>query len=484
MLGDVACRANEANRLQHTQQPQQDIAGALEHQAAADAAHGLVGLASAAAAAAVAAAAAAADTACTLQPIVATEPTGRSSSVGIEPEEADTGIQQTAATTSPAGAATAGDPVLKLQSEHSDSPETETVSLGTEPSCAALLGPGPTPQQQQQQGTQVQEQRSSGDAAAGSLSNSPALVLKLPQLADGAVGSSPAAGVEDVVDSATAAAAEAMHLLASISSSAKQQPAAPTHHDMPAAAAADRASGAPVSAAGGVAAAAAPLGPFVGGSSKRKREAASGAVDCEVSTSGTATSSPLSGQVAEALSAAADLAGSAAATQHQLGLQQGADAAPGPMSASLDQQQLMQRLLQQQQLQSPWDMAAYNSQLTPLDLQLQQRQQALQFQLGSGLAGSCGMLQGLSAAAAAAAGGQQPAAKRQRLSGAQMAELIASVKHHVQANPERYTHCVIKDMKDKYPDLELNMGQVRAESNSERARLQSLHSSPTGSGGS
>ncbi|WIA40087.1 hypothetical protein OEZ86_013499 [Tetradesmus obliquus] len=29
------------------------------------------------------------------------------------------------------------------------------------------------------------------------------------------------------------------------------------------------------------------------------------------------------------------------------------------------------------------------------------------------------------------------------------------------ANPERYTHCVIRDMKEKYPDLELNMGQIR-----------------------
>jgi len=35
-----------------------------------------------------------------------------------------------------------------------------------------------------------------------------------------------------------------------------------------------------------------------------------------------------------------------------------------------------------------------------------------------------------------------------------MSELIASVKHHVLVNPERYTHCVIKDMKEKYPELE------------------------------
>ncbi|WIA19809.1 hypothetical protein OEZ85_005718 [Tetradesmus obliquus] len=32
---------------------------------------------------------------------------------------------------------------------------------------------------------------------------------------------------------------------------------------------------------------------------------------------------------------------------------------------------------------------------------------------------------------------------------------------HGLANPERYTHCVIRDMKEKYPDLELNMGQIR-----------------------
>jgi hypothetical protein len=31
----------------------------------------------------------------------------------------------------------------------------------------------------------------------------------------------------------------------------------------------------------------------------------------------------------------------------------------------------------------------------------------------------------------------------------------------VTANPDYYTRCVIKDMKDKYPELELDMEQVR-----------------------
>lgn len=53
-----------------------------------------------------------------------------------------------------------------------------------------------------------------------------------------------------------------------------------------------------------------------------------------------------------------------------------------------------------------------------------------------------------------------PTAKRQRLSSEQMADLVASVQHHVQANPDRYTTLVIADMAAKYPGLELNMGQV------------------------
>jgi hypothetical protein len=74
---------------------------------------------------------------------------------------------------------------------------------------------------------------------------------------------------------------------------------------------------------------------------------------------------------------------------------------------------------------------------------------------------STGSMPVSSSAAYAVAGGGEKPAKRQRLNGVQMAELVASVRHHVQANPERYTHCVIRDMKEKYPDLELNMGQVR-----------------------
>jgi hypothetical protein len=162
----------------------------------------------------------------------------------------------------------------------------------------------------------------------------------------------------------------------------------------------------------------------------------------------------------------------------------------GVVAAGYDQQQqqqLVQQLLQLQQQQQPaWDMQQYSTQVTHLQaLQMQlgaaglgaspagfaALQQQLQLQqmhphghssLGSAAAAAAAA-GGAGAAAAAAGGGggcQQPAAKRQRLSGAQMAELVASVKHHVQVNPERYTHCVIKDMKEKYPDLELNMGQV------------------------
>jgi hypothetical protein len=154
--------------------------------------------------------------------------------------------------------------------------------------------------------------------------------------------------------------------------------------------------------------------------------------------------------VAEALSAAADLTDSSmAAAAEQLALQQaGLDPSYMPAAYNQQQQQFMQQLLQLQQ-QQPWDLA-YSSHMGVLQGQ------------GSSFGPTSGAGSSAQAAAAAAVPScQQPAAKRQRLSGAQMAELVARVKHHVQANPERYTHCVIKDMKEKYPDLELNMGQVR-----------------------
>lgn len=42
----------------------------------------------------------------------------------------------------------------------------------------------------------------------------------------------------------------------------------------------------------------------------------------------------------------------------------------------------------------------------------------------------------------------------------QMAALVECVRTHVSTCPERYTQLVIKEMKDRFPDLELNMGQV------------------------
>jgi hypothetical protein len=57
-------------------------------------------------------------------------------------------------------------------------------------------------------------------------------------------------------------------------------------------------------------------------------------------------------------------------------------------------------------------------------------------------------------------GGTMPASKRQRMTPEQMSALMDSVRHHIAVNPERYTQLVMRDMKEKYPELELNMGQV------------------------
>ena len=50
--------------------------------------------------------------------------------------------------------------------------------------------------------------------------------------------------------------------------------------------------------------------------------------------------------------------------------------------------------------------------------------------------------------------------KRQRMTSEQMTVLLDSLQKNVATCPERYTQLVIKEMKDKYPELELNMGQV------------------------
>jgi hypothetical protein len=50
--------------------------------------------------------------------------------------------------------------------------------------------------------------------------------------------------------------------------------------------------------------------------------------------------------------------------------------------------------------------------------------------------------------------------KRQRLTSEQMTVLLESLHKHVATCPERYTQLVIKEMREKYPGLELNMGQV------------------------
>jgi hypothetical protein len=167
--------------------------------------------------------------------------------------------------------------------------------------------------------------------------------------------------------------------------------------------------------------------------------------------------SALAGDVAAALRAVASLArtGSDSAPPQQ---QAAAAAAAGlgglasstSLTAEQTQALAMQHLLYQHQQHAA-----------------QQQQQAaylVQMQLSAQAAAAAYLQQHhqpAAAAAAATAAARPPASKRQRLSSTQMAELVASVRHHVTANPERYTHCVIKDMKDKYPELELNMGQVR-----------------------
>jgi hypothetical protein len=309
----------------------------------------------------------------------------------------------------------------------------------------------PAVEQQQQQQHALEEPHpvcvEAAAAEPASLSpSSSALLLKVPQAPQAENQGLPvaAAGAEECVDSATAAAAEAMNLLASISAGRKQQAGNTVDQGSPAAADAGYTDAQDCGAADATAAAA---------GSKRKRESP---LAYEGATSGVAASSPLPAPVAEALSAAADLADSSMATaQDQLALQQaGLDPSYMPAAYNQQQQQFMQQLLQLQQQEQPWDLA-YNNQLGVL--------QGQGYGAGAGAACALGSSSAQAAAAAAAGGSgcQQPSSKRQRLSGAQMAELVASVKHHVQANPERYTHCVIKDMKEKYPDLELNMGQVR-----------------------
>jgi hypothetical protein len=517
-LRSFFCRANEASKQQPGAGQQQQQEGTMpEHLAAADAAHGLVGLASAAAAAAAAAAGvapsdvAAADAAqvqhvVAMQPAALEQPVPCSSAVLIKSEaaaEAPAELcceEQETAVTPPAAYSAAA----ALQARDSDSPET--VSLGGHSVSAALLAVHSALQQQQQleaQQMQLLKPDPSIEAASGatpaaaaakdgSRGCSPSLQLKLPQ-ADAAAGHA-----EDCIDSATAAAAEAMHLLSGIAAMQQhqqhqeQQPDAP-HQDLKQAAAEAAAAVssnlAAVPPPAAAAAAAAAVQPAAG--SKRKHEATAGPGQESGSCRAAAASSPLPAQLAEALSAAANLT---LQRQASLPAAQQPTAYMGVAAAGYDQQQqqqLVQQLLQLQQQQQPaaaWDMQQYSTQVTAL--------QALQMQLGaaglgaspagfaalqqqmqlqhmhphgptslSSSAAAAAAAGGVGAAAAAAAGGgggcQQPAAKRQRLSGAQMAELVASVKHHVQVNPERYTHCVIKDMKEKYPDLELNMGQVR-----------------------
>lgn len=216
------------------------------------------------------------------------------------------------------------------------------------------------------------------------------------------------------IDSAAVAAAEAMHMLASCGSL--------SDHTTAAAAA--------------------------GGCLKRRLEEPPAAAAAGINTSIAAEGSvaPSVNQIAEALAAAAGLACTSSA-------------APIP-------QQPQQLATASQELQWPSAaamlQAAAAAQQPNLQQQLQQFQQQQQQQqaaLARYNSATAAALPDAQVAAAAAAAGA-PAAKRQRLNGVQMSELVASVRHHVQVNPERYTHCVIKDMKDKYPDLELNMGQV------------------------
>lgn len=212
-------------------------------------------------------------------------------------------------------------------------------------------------------------------------------------------GVSGLAAEDSFIDSATAAAAEAMHMLASCSG--RTEPC----------------------------------------SNPLKRKPEEFATTCDEGAAATAASgqmggaeadadAPSAGQIAEALAAAAGLGSKegAAAVQLTAGLNSSSNQ---PSTSDPPLQWSSTAMLQAAAAAGPQQSLSRHDSATAVPAPI-------------------------AAEAAAAA----PAAKRQRLSGVQMAELVASVRHHVQVNPERYTHCVIKDMKEKYPDLELNMGQV------------------------
>lgn len=262
-----------------------------------------------------------------------------------------------------------------------------------------------------------QQQPGHAGAAVFDTVKSPSAPLQQQQARPSSAGAADRdnAAEDGGIDSAAVAAAEAMHMLASCRSLPESIPAA-------------------TSAAGSL---------------KRKLEespaAAAAATDGGAAESSVA---PSASQVADALAAAAGLACTSSA------------AAP-----SQNQQQQLATSRQEfhwSKLQATTGTAAgqqpdLQQQLQQFQQQYQQQQQQAALALyDSATAAALPGAQVTAAPAAAAA----PAAKRQRLNGVQMAELVASVRHHVQVNPERYTHCVIKDMKEKYPGLELNMGQA------------------------
>jgi hypothetical protein len=419
----LSCRANEALK-------QNSEVNRRESQAAADAANGLVGLAAAAAAADAtgdaAAAAAAAVVPARSGSLAAFTVTGGTSDVDtVDGDEGGVFSRERSEVPNSSG---------KLQQQQ-QAPQQPVVQL-----------PLSLPQQQQQ-GPEV--------------SPSAGLAVQQQQLSPRVGKPSDDGGV----DAAAVEAAEGLHMLMKSSGSFTERTAAGT------AAAAAAAAAAGVEAAG----------------VKRKLEESATGVEQDAAALGNPQQQQQQLQLAEALATAAGCSlaassGTAAAQQQQQ--QQLAWPAGGstPFQAAANlpamqlahiQQQLVQKLHQQQQKQQAVAAAAAGSaQPQPsaslaAALQLQHYNSAGSLAAAAAAASmpaasalSTGSMPVSSAAyAGAAAGGEKPA-KRQRLNGVQMAELVASVRHHVQANPERYTHCVIRDMKEKYPELELNMGQV------------------------
>lgn len=82
-------------------------------------------------------------------------------------------------------------------------------------------------------------------------------------------------------------------------------------------------------------------------------------------------------------------------------------------------------------------------------------------QRGATVAGSGRLVGEASSRSSGAASMGGGGGSKRRMTSEQMAALVESVRTHVKSCPDRYTQLVIGDMRDRWPGLELNMGQVR-----------------------